>query len=50
MRLRGTATSLHHTNLLNNTTRQAQSGTYVMVDAKNWPEGFCRRDIGWCAL
>ena len=23
---------------------------YAMVDAVNWPGGFCRRDIGWRAL
>ena len=23
---------------------------YAMVDAIDWPEGFCRRDIGWRAL
>ena len=29
---------------------QAQSRAYAMVDAVHWPEGFCRRDIGWRAL
>jgi phosphoribosylamine--glycine ligase len=28
----------------------AQRRAYEMVDAINWPEGFCRRDIGWRAL
>jgi len=23
---------------------------YDMVDQIDWPEGFCRRDIGWRAL
>ncbi|EEW23824.1 phosphoribosylamine--glycine ligase [Rhodobacter ferrooxidans] len=29
---------------------EAQSSAYAMVDAIDWPEGFCRRDIGWRAL
>ncbi|MEP1839146.1 MULTISPECIES: phosphoribosylamine--glycine ligase [Alphaproteobacteria] len=30
--------------------KQAQERAYAMVDAVDWPEGFCRRDIGWRAL
>jgi len=30
--------------------REAQARAYAMVDAVDWPEGFCRRDIGWRAL
>lgn len=30
--------------------REARDGAYAMVDAIDWPEGFCRRDIGWRAL
>ena len=29
---------------------QARERAYAMVDAVDWPEGFCRRDIGWRAL
>ena len=29
---------------------QAQKEAYAMVDMLDWPEGFCRRDIGWRAL
>jgi len=29
---------------------EAQERVYAMVDQINWPEGFCRRDIGWRAL
>lgn len=29
---------------------EAQQRAYAMVDQINWPEGFCRRDIGWRAL
>ena len=29
---------------------EAQAAAYAMVDAIDWPEGFCRRDIGWRAL
>jgi phosphoribosylamine--glycine ligase len=28
----------------------AQTRAYAMVDQIDWPEGFCRRDIGWRAL
>ncbi|HBV56486.1 MAG TPA: phosphoribosylamine--glycine ligase [Rhodobacteraceae bacterium] len=30
--------------------KEAQARAYAMVDAIDWPEGFCRRDIGWRAL
>ena len=29
---------------------EAQARAYSMVDQIDWPEGFCRRDIGWRAL
>ncbi|WP_071797411.1 phosphoribosylamine--glycine ligase [Natronohydrobacter thiooxidans] len=29
---------------------EAQARAYQMVDQIDWPEGFCRRDIGWRAL
>jgi phosphoribosylamine--glycine ligase len=29
---------------------EARDRAYAMVDAIDWPEGFCRRDIGWRAL
>lgn len=29
---------------------EAQQRAYAAVDAINWPEGFCRRDIGWQAV
>ncbi len=32
------------------TLAEAQRKAYAMVDAIDWPEGFCRRDIGWRAL
>ncbi|MFC2969701.1 phosphoribosylamine--glycine ligase [Acidimangrovimonas pyrenivorans] len=32
------------------TLAEAQSRAYEMVDRIDWPEGFCRRDIGWRAL
>ena len=32
------------------TLAQARAEAYAMVDAVTWPEGFCRRDIGWRAL
>lgn len=32
------------------TLEEAQQRAYAMVDGIDWPEGFCRRDIGWRAL
>ena len=32
------------------TLAQAHARAYAMVDAIDWPGGFCRRDIGWRAL
>ncbi len=29
---------------------EAQGRAYEAVDAIDWPQGFCRRDIGWRAL
>ena len=30
--------------------RNARDAAYAMVDRIDWPEGFCRQDIGWRAL
>jgi phosphoribosylamine---glycine ligase len=30
--------------------REAQARAYTAVDSIDWPEGFCRRDIGWRAI
>jgi phosphoribosylamine--glycine ligase len=32
------------------TVREAQSRAYAAVDLIRWPDGFCRRDIGWRAI
>ncbi|WP_374302703.1 phosphoribosylamine--glycine ligase [Paracoccus sp. (in: a-proteobacteria)] len=32
------------------TLAEAHQRAYAQVDAIDWPEGFCRRDIGWRAL
>jgi phosphoribosylamine---glycine ligase len=32
------------------TVREAQTRAYAAVDAIDWKEGFCRRDIGWRAI
>lgn len=32
------------------TLQQAHERAYQLVDAIDWPQGFCRRDIGWRAL
>ena len=33
-----------------NTVIEAQQRAYAAVDMIDWPEGFCRRDIGWQAV
>ena len=35
---------------LGNTVVEAQARAYRAVDLIDWPDGFCRRDIGWRAL
>ncbi|HZO44283.1 MAG TPA: phosphoribosylamine--glycine ligase [Xanthobacteraceae bacterium] len=35
---------------LGNSPAQAQARAYAAVDRIRWPEGFCRRDIGWRAV
>ena len=35
---------------LGNTIQEAQSRAYNAVDKIDWPNGFCRRDIGWRAI
>ncbi|WP_281018872.1 MULTISPECIES: phosphoribosylamine--glycine ligase [unclassified Minwuia] len=35
---------------LGKTVQQAQERAYDAVDRIEWPEGFCRRDIGWRAV
>jgi len=32
------------------TVAEAQASAYAAVDRIQWPEGFCRRDIGWQAV
>ena len=32
------------------TLRAARDAAYSTVDKIDWPDGFCRRDIGWRAL
>jgi phosphoribosylamine---glycine ligase len=32
------------------TVKEAQAAAYQAVDAIDWPEGFCRRDIAWRAV
>jgi phosphoribosylamine--glycine ligase len=35
---------------LGRTVAEAQARAYAAVDRIRWPEGFCRRDIGWQAI
>jgi phosphoribosylamine--glycine ligase len=32
------------------TLQEARDRAYALVDGVDWPQGFCRRDIGWRAL
>ncbi len=32
------------------TVRAAQRDAYAAIDRIDWPDGFCRRDIGWRAI
>ena len=32
------------------TVREAQARAYAAIDRIRWPDGFCRRDIGWRAV
>ena len=32
------------------TVAEARERAYTVIDRIDWPEGFCRRDIGWRAL
>ena len=32
------------------TLAEARDRAYALTEAVDWPEGFCRRDIGWRAL
>jgi phosphoribosylamine--glycine ligase len=32
------------------TIAEAQARAYAAVEAIDWPDGFCRRDIGWRAV
>ena len=33
-----------------NTVREAQTRAYAAIDKIHWPDGFCRRDIGYLAV
>ena len=35
---------------LGKSVAEAQARAYAAVDRIRWPEGFCRRDIGWRAV
>jgi len=35
---------------LGNSVQEAQARAYEAIDKIDWPEGYCRRDIGWRAI
>jgi phosphoribosylamine--glycine ligase len=49
-RLLATGGRVLNVTALGKTVEEAQSRAYAAVDAIDWPEGFCRRDIGWRAV
>ncbi|MEJ8571062.1 phosphoribosylamine--glycine ligase [Microbaculum marinum] len=48
--LKATGGRVLNVTALGATVREAQARAYAAVDAIDWPEGFCRRDIGWRAV
>ena len=49
-RLLATGGRVLNVTALGKTVRAAQQRAYEAVDAIDWPNGFCRRDIGWQAI
>ena len=35
---------------LGDSVQEAQARAYQAIDKIDWPEGYCRRDIGWRAI
>ena len=35
---------------LGKSVAEAQARAYEAIDVIDWPQGFCRRDIGWRAM
>ena len=49
-KFRATGGRVLNVTALGHTVAEAQARAYEAVDRINWPNGFCRRDIGWRAL
>jgi len=49
-RLLATGGRVLNVTALGKTVKEAQAAAYTLVDGVAWPEGFCRRDIGWRAV
>ena len=49
-RLRANGGRVLNVSALGKTVAEAQARAYAAVDKIRWPEGFCRRDIGWQAV
>ncbi|MCW2308183.1 phosphoribosylamine--glycine ligase [Rhodobium gokarnense] len=49
-RLLATGGRVLNVTALGKTVKAAQQRAYQAVDAIDWPNGFCRRDIGWQAI
>jgi len=49
-RLLATGGRVLNVTALGATVREAQQNAYAAIDRIDWPNGFCRRDIGWRAV
>jgi len=49
-RLLATGGRVLNVTALGRTVREAQARAYAAIDRIDWPDGFCRRDIGWRVL
>jgi phosphoribosylamine--glycine ligase len=49
-RLLATGGRVLNVTALGDTVKEAQQRAYAAVDRLDWPNGFCRRDIGWRAV
>jgi phosphoribosylamine--glycine ligase len=49
-KLRATGGRVLNVTALGRTVAEAQRRAYEAVEQINWPNGFCRRDIGWRAI
>ena len=49
-RLLATGGRVLNVTALGDSVRDAQQRAYAAIDRLDWPDGYCRRDIGWRAV